>query len=121
MPIAALLIAPWLLAPFIERATSGKGALYDPLAPGEVDAFSFDFAPELGTAVILDAVVACSVIAGTDTAAASRVLSAPQIDGSLVTAILGEMIAGVLYRVAAVVSLNDGRILAMRTQLKCEN
>lgn len=121
MPVASLLVAPWLLAPFIMRAASGNGPRFDPIAPDEIDAFSFDYAREIGAAAILDAAVICSVIGGIDLDPGSRVLSAPQINGPLVTAILGEMVAEVLYRVEALVSLTDGRILAMSAQLACQN
>lgn len=127
-PLAsARLIKPSLNRRRLVRPLQGTAPVrlpnFDPIAPDEKDSFSFDFAKDLGTATIQSAVINGTVAEdspASDSAPQSRVLSAPQITGSIVAILLGTMLEDVLYDIEAVATLSDSRILSLRAYLSCE-
>ncbi|HVM78853.1 MAG TPA: hypothetical protein VMU06_07525 [Stellaceae bacterium] len=100
-----------------------------PIDPQEQELITFDFAPGLSSGVIVNRVVAvsCAVVSGTDPNPQSRVLGPPSIVASPTTGaakvaveqLVGNMLAGVLYQLQAVVSCSDNQQLSLRWNLPC--
>ena len=96
---------------------------FDPIRPGDIDSFSFDFSVEIGSgASITDAAWACAVSANsplTDATPADRLIGLPTFSATKTSHQAGLMLVGVIYTLTATVTLNDGRILSHDADLEC--
>jgi hypothetical protein len=115
---------------------------FDPIEPGEVDNFAFDFTLDIGGAAIASTSWSCQLAPGqtaTDPAPQSRVLSTQAqtaiavrspLDGSLViktgffsVASIGGMpssAGGATYILEATANLSDGRVLKLNSTVQCK-
>lgn len=106
-----------------------RGNDFPSIDPAEVVTGTWDFGPWLPTGVTIVGINAMSVatIIGADASPASRLVGAPQIakspsTGASQCAILqqiGNMIAGVVYRLTASVQTSDGQSLVLYCHERC--
>lgn len=114
---------------------------FDPIEPGEVDNFAFDFTADMGTATILTTSWTCQLApyqVATDPTPQARILAAApataiqlrdplsgtlqQRSGFFAVATIGGMpvsAAGGTYILEATASLSDGRVLKLNSTVLC--
>jgi len=94
----------------------------------EEEYLKFDFGPGLGVGVsITGATITCRVVAGSDPAPASRVLSSPAFitspstgaPSAAVLVLVGKMLAAVVYQFQCLAACSDTQVLSVRLQLPC--
>lgn len=106
--------------------SSYAGRDWPDIDPGEIDIFSFDFKRWFADGeTISSAVWDCAVATesgGTDAGPASRLLGAPFADPDSATITAqraGGFLAGVRYRLRALVTTSNGNVKAMYSHVTC--
>lgn len=107
-----------------------RGNDFSAIDPTETVNGSWDFAPWLPSGVTIGSIVStsCTVIAGTDAGAATRLIGAASIiaspyTGAAASAVLqqwGTMLAGVVYKMTATILTSDGQTLTLYAHQPCQ-
>lgn len=106
----------------IRSVAYGVRSDFDPIRPDERDRFTFDFSvPATGTTIATGALT-CALADDSpvdDPDASTRVLSTPTVSVGKITALVGTMLNGVVYRLTSTASFADGRVLAWDAAVEC--
>lgn len=96
---------------------------FNPIRPGDIDRFAYDFTAEIGdTGAITAAAWTCDVSPNSplaDLDAATRIQSAPSFDDHKTSVLAGTMLDGVTYTLTATVNIDDGRVLSFSGDVVC--
>jgi hypothetical protein len=96
---------------------------FDPIRPGDVDVFAYDFVDELGNlGTITSAVWECALSVRSteqDPDAASRILTDASWDDTRTSVKAGEMLDGCIYVLTATVTTTDDRLLSYSADVLC--
>lgn len=99
------------------------GTNFDPIRPGDVDSFVFDFTAEIGaTGLITTTAWTCAVAlvsTAQDPDAATRLVGSPTYASGKTACLVGTMIEGVIYTLSASVDIDDGRSFSKASDLLC--
>jgi hypothetical protein len=88
--------------------------------PGESEVFSFDFSCDLQEGeTIAGATWTCDVVRGTDANAPTRLLGAPVNAAPLTSHRVGGLLAGVRYRLQAVITTSLSNTLSQWSHISC--
>ena len=94
---------------------------FDPVETTTRRWFWIDFGPELGVGeTIATATFVCSLVRGTDAAAATRVLSMTSANGTQVGALCGTFVEGVWYSLEATATTSLGNTLVNNARVYCQ-
>jgi hypothetical protein len=95
---------------------------FSPQEPDEINTLSFDFVNELAVGENISSVVwSCEVVAGSDAAAATRLVGAGSVNGSKVSHRVGNLVAGMGYRIRAAATTSLGNVLALWSHVFCKS
>lgn len=96
---------------------------FDPIRPGDIDNFLFDFTNDIGaTGVIAGVVWSCTLSpnnVGIDLTPAARLIGSVVFDNHKTSHQAGTMLNGVIYTLLATATINDGRILTLDGDVEC--
>ncbi len=97
------------------------GQDFTPSGAGEIELYSFNFAPLLGAG---ETIATCSWSAAVDSgsgdgAVASRIDGAATIAGSVVSQLAGGFLPGVTYRLYATATTSRGQSLTLWSRVYC--
>lgn len=96
------------------------GSDFSPTDPGEIEAYSFDFARLLGTGeTISSSAWSIVVVSGVDASPSSRLIGSAHVTGSVASQLIGNCLGGVTYLVTATVTTSTGQTLALWSHLAC--
>ena len=100
--------------------------VFGPIAPAPArDNFVFDFTAQIGASgMITGAVWSCLVSAmspAPDDDSSSRIVQPPIYDNYQTSALVGDMLDGVVYQLQAVATIDDGRIFVRNNELLCNS
>jgi hypothetical protein len=114
-----------VLSPIAGTEAGGQGMYagqdFTPSGAGEIELYSFNFAPLLGAG---ETIVACSWTAAVDSgsgdgAIASRISGAATIIGTTVSQLAGPFLPGVTYRLYANATTSKGQSLTLWSRVYC--
>lgn len=98
-------------------------ANFDPIYPGAIELFQFDFTQQiLSTGEIISAVweiIVSPVSVAKDATPTTKLIGTPTWDSTKTQHKIGNCVDGAIYTIKTTVTLNDGRVLVKDADLEC--
>ena len=105
------------------HSTTVRNRPFDPIRPGDIDVFAYDFVDELGTLGVIESatwtVAQSARSTANDPDATTRILSVPIFDETKTSVKAGEMLDGVIYVLTATIITTDQRRLSYSADVLC--
>lgn len=90
-------------------------------SPGEIRTCSFDFTPVLGVGETINGQTwQIQVVSGTDGSPNSHLIGAPSLTGNILSQEVGNLLAGVTYRIMVTVNTTAGQVLPLFSDAYCQ-
>lgn len=96
------------------------GSDFSPADPLESEIFAFDFRKDLSSdEVVVSALFSLTIIDGTDSSAATRLVGPATVSGTLARQRVAGLLAGNTYRLEALVVTNQGNTKTLWARVAC--